>query len=416
LLPNAVGSLYNDGLGNVSWRITAGGTAVLPANLVSIGALANAPGALTNDGAGNFSYVVAAGTGTVTSVSVTSGNGFAGTVATATSTPAITLSTTITGLLKGNGTAISAASPGVDYQAAGSYQTTTLTSAHILVGNGSNVATDVALSGDAALSNTGVLGVNKTRLNVRNETGITIASTKVVYINGFNNFPLIALADNTDETKHDFVGLTVAPIADSSNGYIATTGQCDAETNTWPVGTQLFYTTAGDITSTPPTTGEVRHIGYVTVQQNYPTGKILLETQFENNTRGVGANAGIIDRLGDSAGATKWSLRNYANTEVFSIDSLGVMTPSPSVSIKTSTITAPYPASKIVNQTVTDATVSPTSKIILTLGAILDTDPTCCDDLDMISLYAIPAAGSFQVRAAFQTPFGGTLKLNYMVA
>ncbi len=52
----------------------------------------------------------ASGTGTVTSVSVVSANGFAGTVATATSTPAITLSTTINSpVLAGNGTAISAA-------------------------------------------------------------------------------------------------------------------------------------------------------------------------------------------------------------------------------------------------------------------------------------------------------------------
>ena len=55
------------------------------------------------------------GTGTVTSVSVVSANGFAGTVATATTTPAITLTTTITGLLKGNGTAISAAVANTDY-------------------------------------------------------------------------------------------------------------------------------------------------------------------------------------------------------------------------------------------------------------------------------------------------------------
>lgn len=50
------------------------------------------------------------GTGTVTSVSVVSANGFAGTVANPTTTPAITLSTSITGILSGNGTAISAAS------------------------------------------------------------------------------------------------------------------------------------------------------------------------------------------------------------------------------------------------------------------------------------------------------------------
>lgn len=49
------------------------------------------------------------GTGTVTSVSVSSANGFAGTVATASTTPVITLSTSITGLLFGNGTAMAAA-------------------------------------------------------------------------------------------------------------------------------------------------------------------------------------------------------------------------------------------------------------------------------------------------------------------
>jgi len=55
------------------------------------------------------------GSGTVTSASVVSANGFAGTVATATTTPAITLTTSITGVLKGNGTALSAATAGTDY-------------------------------------------------------------------------------------------------------------------------------------------------------------------------------------------------------------------------------------------------------------------------------------------------------------
>lgn len=54
--------------------------------------------------------------GTVTDVSIVSANGFAGSVATSTTTPAITLTTTITGLLKGNGTAISAATANTDYQ------------------------------------------------------------------------------------------------------------------------------------------------------------------------------------------------------------------------------------------------------------------------------------------------------------
>ena len=71
---------------------------------------------LTATTGGAPAWAAPATSGTVTSVSIVSANGLAGTVATATTTPAITLSTTITGLLKGNGTAISAAVANTDYQ------------------------------------------------------------------------------------------------------------------------------------------------------------------------------------------------------------------------------------------------------------------------------------------------------------
>jgi hypothetical protein len=74
-----------------------------------------APGQI-NTVTGRVLVDTASGSGTVTSVSVVTANGLAGTVATATTTPAITLSTTITGVLKGNGTAISAAVANTDYQ------------------------------------------------------------------------------------------------------------------------------------------------------------------------------------------------------------------------------------------------------------------------------------------------------------
>jgi hypothetical protein len=67
-----------------------------------------------------------AGTGTVTAVSVASANGLAGT-SSGGATPALTLSTTITGVLKGNATAISAATAGTDYVAPGTATTFTAT-------------------------------------------------------------------------------------------------------------------------------------------------------------------------------------------------------------------------------------------------------------------------------------------------
>ena len=88
---------------------TMGAASVLLATLIS-----NATAAGTWDV--NYS-IAGAGSGTVTTVSVVSANGFAGTVANPTTTPAITISTTVTGVLKGNGTAISAAVAGTDFMA-----------------------------------------------------------------------------------------------------------------------------------------------------------------------------------------------------------------------------------------------------------------------------------------------------------
>lgn len=72
----------------------------------------------------------------VTQFSFVNANGFTGSVANPTTTPALTLGTSITGILKGNGTAISAATSGADYAPATS-------GTSILVGNGSGGFTAV---------------------------------------------------------------------------------------------------------------------------------------------------------------------------------------------------------------------------------------------------------------------------------
>ena len=87
-------------LNNLGYAVNAS-----PGATVTSGAAVTAGGTKGQDGAGS---------GTVTSASVVSANGFAGSIANSTTTPAITLTTTITGLLKGNGTAISAAAAGTD--------------------------------------------------------------------------------------------------------------------------------------------------------------------------------------------------------------------------------------------------------------------------------------------------------------
>jgi len=99
---------------NLDGSPTLGGVAYGTGPALAVSAAGSSGQVLTSAGAAAPTWATPT-TGTVSSVSVVSANGLAGTVATATTTPAITLSTTITGLLKGNGTAISAAVSGTDY-------------------------------------------------------------------------------------------------------------------------------------------------------------------------------------------------------------------------------------------------------------------------------------------------------------
>jgi hypothetical protein len=115
--------------------------------------------------------------GTVTSVSVVSANGLAGTVATATTTPAITLSTSITGILKGNGTAISAATSGTDYAPATS-------GTSILYGNGSGGFSNVTVgSGLSFSAGTLAATTGAPSAPVTQTANFTVAATDVWSIN-----------------------------------------------------------------------------------------------------------------------------------------------------------------------------------------------------------------------------------------
>lgn len=213
------GSTLNMGTGGTLGTNAYTSTSYQPlaTNLTSIGALANASGFLKNNGSGTFTYENPAGAGTVTDASVVSANGFAGTVATSTSTPAITISTTITGLLKGNGTAISAATAGTDYvtptgigmpvyaQVTGSNATTTGQALTDITGLSVALTTNATYEFEAVMSvstsavTTGTAyGVQYSVAGATVEAQITGASTstasKTLRINALNSATALYLA------------------------------------------------------------------------------------------------------------------------------------------------------------------------------------------------------------------------------
>jgi len=115
--------------------------------------------------------------GGVATVSVVSANGFAGTVATATSTPAITITTSITGVLKGNGTAVSAAVAGTDYQTPITFTTTGSSGAATFNGTALNIPQYTSgASAFTGLSDASSAGLSVDKIYLQAITNLTVTA------------------------------------------------------------------------------------------------------------------------------------------------------------------------------------------------------------------------------------------------
>ena len=167
---------YTDGqllIGNSTGNTLTKATLIAGSNIT----ITNGPGSIT--------IASTAGSGTVTSVSVVSANGFNGTVATATTTPAITLSTTVTGLVKGNGTALSAAVAATDYVAPSAYASAnglTMATSRLLgrTTASTGAAEEISVAGGLTLSGGVLTGTSGTVTSVSGTgtvNGITLTGT-----------------------------------------------------------------------------------------------------------------------------------------------------------------------------------------------------------------------------------------------
>lgn len=193
------------------------------------------------------------GGGTVTDVSVVTANGFAGTVATSTTTPAITLTTSITGVLKGNGTAISAAASGTDYVIP-SGSVATLTTPRAIYGNdfdGSAALTQIIASTYGGTGN----GFTKFAGATTAEKTYTLpdANATLLYSGGDAGTPSALVGTNISGTASGLTAGTVTGFTPASGSLtlagadaltLTTTGTTNS---TLPLGTKTLVAT--DVTS-----------------------------------------------------------------------------------------------------------------------------------------------------------------------
>ena len=182
-------------------------------------------GYLTSTDWNTFNGKQAAGT-YVTAVSVASANGLAGT-SSGGATPALTLSTSITGLLKGNGTAISAATAGTDYL-------TPTTGVTTFSGNSTGLTPSTATSGAITLAGTLAVANGGTNITTYAIGDLIYASTVGV---------LSKLADVATGNSLISGGVGVAP----SYGKVGLTTHVSGTLPVANGGTNITSYTIGDI-------------------------------------------------------------------------------------------------------------------------------------------------------------------------
>ena len=205
----------------------------------------------------------ASGSGTVTSVSVVTANGLAGTVATPSVTPAITLTTSVTGVIKGDGTALSAATSGTDYSLGTSALATGIVKSTTATG-----ALTIAIAADFPTLNQSTTGNAATVTTNANLTGMVTSVGNAASLGSFTSAQLAtALTDETGSGANVFATspTLVTPLLGTPTSGVLTncTGLPVVGGGTGVATTTAYGVLAGGTTAT----GAFQNIGTGTAAQ-----------------------------------------------------------------------------------------------------------------------------------------------------
>lgn len=247
--------------------------------------------------------------GTVTTVSVVSANGFAGSVATATTTPAITLTTSITGILKGNSTAISAASAGTDYEVPLTFSTGLTRSTNtITVNTSQNIATLSNLTSNGLVTTSGgvgTLGVTVPGTGVLAALAVSVGSAGAfVTFNGAGGTPSSMTGTNISGTAASLTAgaATVLATARLING-VSFNGSANI-TITVPVSTGITGLGTGVTTALAVNTGSAGAFVLFNGALGTPSSGIATNlTGLPISTGLTGAGTGVLTALAVNTGS-----------------------------------------------------------------------------------------------------------------
>lgn len=246
----------------------------------------------------------------------------------------------------------------------------TLTSSHIFVGNASNVATDVAMSGDATIANTGALTLANTTVTAGtytvNGTTLFIVDGKGRLTNA-NNITISAAPSGA--AGGDLSGSYPNPTVAKINGVAL--GVTTATSGNLLVGSGSQWVSnpvTGDITFSSTAVVVVTHINGATLgTTTASSGNLLIGSGTQWVTQSMSGDAtinasGALTLANTAVTAASYTVNGQA---LFTVDGKGRLTSASNATIS-GTVTN-------VNQTTSSATLAANSRYATNNGASLVT-------------------------------------------
>lgn len=136
------------------------------------------------------------------------------------------------------------------------------------------------------------LATMETRQTVQNATGATLTKGTPVYISGFDGtagHPQVTTADADGSGTMPAIGIVRADIANGASGDITIAGEITGlDTSGMTVGAKLYVSTTGTLTTTPPSTGTVQRVAFVS-RVDAANGEIIVALGIDGRPLNDGA-------------------------------------------------------------------------------------------------------------------------------
>ena len=135
------------------------------------------------------------------------------------------------------------------------------------------------------------IGLPFISLEVRNNSGSSIAKGTPVYISGYSTKPTIAKSDSDDLTTFPVIGITQSAITNGSDGVIIVSGIFEGiNTSSYTAGEILYVANGGGLTDTIPTGGSG---AVAVVAKSHATTGVLVVGQPKGNGTWGSMKAGL---------------------------------------------------------------------------------------------------------------------------